>query len=148
MSPILLNCKSTKEFDIMSVKVILDANFLMLSPVFHGDILEELDKSIGRRTKKIVLTPVYQELERLSKEGNNKTRKQAKTTLKHIENYDLKPIDIELKSSETVDDLIVRVATSWKCFVATNDRTLRQRLIQSGVPVVYLRQRTRLEVKG
>lgn len=132
----------------MPVKVILDTNFLMLSPVFHGDIFEELDKSIGRRTEKIVLTPVYQELERISKKGDKKVRKQAETVLKHIEKDDFKSVDIELKSSETVDDLIVRIATLWKCFVATNDRALRKRLIISEIPVVYLRQRNRLEVKG
>ncbi|MEE8322352.1 MAG: PIN domain-containing protein [Candidatus Bathyarchaeia archaeon] len=132
----------------MSVKVILDTNFLMLSPVFHGDVFEELDKSIGRRTEKIVLTPVYQELERISKKGGKKVRKQAETVLKHIEKDDFKSVDIELKSSETVDDLIVRIATLWKCFVATNDRALRKRLIISEIPVVYLRQRNRLEVKG
>jgi hypothetical protein len=132
----------------MPVKVILDTNFLMLSPVFHGDVFEELDKSIGRRTEKIVLTPVYQELERISKKGDKKMRKQAETVLKHIEKDDFKSVDIELKSSETVDDLIVRIATLWKCFVATNDRALRKRLIISEIPVVYLRQRNRLEVKG
>jgi rRNA-processing protein FCF1 len=132
----------------MSVKVILDANFLMLSPVFHGDVFEELDKSVGRRTEKIVLTPVYQELERISKEGDSKVRRQTEAVLKHVETADFKSVDIELKSSETVDDLIVRIASLWKCFVATNDRVLRKRLIQSGVPVVYLRQRNRLEVKG
>jgi len=132
----------------MPVKVILDSNFLMLSPVFHGDVFEELDKSIGRRTEKIVLSPVYQELERISKKGDKKVRRQAETALKHMEKDDFKSVDIELRSSETVDDLIVRVATLWKCFVATNDRALRKRLIQSEVPVVYLRQRNRLEVKG
>jgi rRNA-processing protein FCF1 len=132
----------------MPVKVILDANFLMLSPVFHGDVFEELDKSIGRRTEKIVLTPVYQELERISKKGDKKVSKQAATALKHIEKHDFKSVDIEMKSSETVDDLIVRIAKLWKCFVATNDRALRKRLIQSEVSVVYLRQRNRLEVKG
>ncbi len=132
----------------MPVKVILDTNFLMLSPVFHGDVFEELDKSIGRRTEKIVLMPVYQELERISKKGDKKVRKQAETVLKHIEKDDFKSVDIELKSSETVDDLIVRIATLWKCFVATNDRALRKRLIISEIPVVYLRQRNRLEVKG
>jgi hypothetical protein len=132
----------------MPVKVILDTNFLMLSPVFHGDVFEELDKSIGRRTEKIVLTQVYQELERISKKGDKKVRKQAETVLKHIEKDDFKSVDIELKSSETVDDLIVRIATLWKCFVATNDRALRKRLIISEIPVVYLRQRNRLEVKG
>jgi len=132
----------------MSVKVILDTNFLMLSPVFHGDVFEELDKSIGRRIEKIVLKPIYQELERISKKGDKKVRKQAETVLKHIEKDDFKSVDIELKSSETVDDLIVRIATLWKCFVATNDRALRKRLIISEIPVVYLRQRNRLEVKG
>ena len=132
----------------MPVKVILDTNFLMLSPVFHGDVFEELDKSIGRRTEKIVLKPVYQELERISKKGDKKVRKQAETVLKQIEKDDFKSVDIELKSSETVDDLIVRIAILWKCFVATNDRALRKRLIISEIPVVYLRQRNRLEVKG
>jgi rRNA-processing protein FCF1 len=133
---------------VMSVKVILDANFLMLSPIFHGDVFEEIDKRVGRRTEKIVLTPVYQELERLSKEGKSKVRRQAETVIEHVETADFTSVDIELKSSETVDDLIVRVASLWKCFVATNDRVLRKRLTQSGVPVVYLRQRNRLEVNG
>jgi len=132
----------------MPVKVILDANFLMLLPVFHGDVFEELNKSLGRRAEKIVLTPVYKELERISKKGDNKVRKQAEIVLKHIQSDDFISVDIELKPSETVDNLILRVATLWKCFVATNDRTLRKRLIQSEVPVVYLRQRNRLEVKG
>ncbi len=132
----------------MSVKVLLDANFLLLSPLFHGDVFEEMDQSIGRRTEKIVLRPVHQELERLSREGPNKVRKQADVALKRVEADDIALVDIGVKRAETVDDLIVRVATSWKCFVATNDRALRNRLIHAGVPVVYQRQRNRLEVKG
>ncbi len=132
----------------MSVKVLLDANFLLFSPLFHGDVFEEMDQSIGRRTEKIVLRPVHQELERLSREGPNKVRKQADVALKRVEADDIALVDIGVKRAETVDDLIVRVATSWKCFVATNDRALRNRLIHAGVPVVYQRQRNRLEVKG
>jgi len=132
----------------MSVKVLLDANFLLLLPLFPGDVCEEVDKSIGRRAEKIVLTPVHHELERLSKEGPNKVRRQAEAALKQVEVGDVTLVDIAVRPSETVDDLIVRVATSWKCFVATNDRALRNRLIHAGVPVVYLRQRNRLEVKG
>ncbi len=132
----------------MSVKVLLDANFLLLTPLFRGDVFEEMDQCIGRRTEKIVLTPVCQELERLSREGSNKMRKQADAALKRVEAEDVTHIDIEVRTAETVDDLLVRIATSWKCFVATNDRALRNKLIHAGVPVVYQRQRNRLEVKG
>jgi len=130
------------------VKVLLDANFLLVIPFFRGDVLEEIDNSIGRRTEKIVLTPVHQELERLSREGPNKVRKQADAALKRVEADDIALVDIEARRAETVDDLIMRVATSWKCFVATNDSALRSRLIHAGVPVVYQRQRNRIEVKG
>jgi len=44
----------------MSVKVVLDTNFLLLASIFRGDVFEELDNRIGRRTEKIVLKPVYQ----------------------------------------------------------------------------------------
>ena len=132
----------------MPLKVVIDSNFLMLFPIFRGDVLEELDKTIGMKTEKIVLRPIYEELRRISLEDNLKTRKQAKTALKLLEKEVCRFVDVELKPSETVDELIVRAAKMWKCFVATNDRELRKKLIKSGVPVVYLRQRNRLEVIG
>lgn len=132
----------------MSVKVVLDSNFLLLAPIFRGDVFEEVDSLIGRRTEKIVLKPVHHELKRLSKEGDLKTRKQAETVLTIIERGALRVVEVDLRPSETVDELIARVAVLWKCLVATNDRELRKRLVNSGVPVVYLRQRNRLEVRG
>ncbi|NIU39058.1 hypothetical protein GWN65_03535, partial [Candidatus Bathyarchaeota archaeon] len=36
----------------------------------------------------------------------------------------------------------------WECPVATNDRELRKRLRNLGVPVIFLRQRHRLELEG
>lgn len=131
----------------MPVKVILDSNFLMLFPRFFGDLFEELDKAIGHRTEKIILKPVYEELKKISLEDALKTRKQAETVLKLVETGEFKILNIELKPLETVDELIVRAAEVWKCFVATNDRELRRRLIKLGVPVVYLRQGNRLEIK-
>jgi rRNA-processing protein FCF1 len=132
----------------MSVKVILDTNFLLLASIFRGDVFEELDSRIGRRTEKIVLKPVYHELKRLSAEGGFKTRKQAERVLQVIERGVLQVVDVDVRPSETVDELIARVAMLWTCLVATNDRALRTRLVKSGVPVAYLRQRTRLEVRG
>jgi rRNA-processing protein FCF1 len=40
------------------------------------------------------------------------------------------------------------VASQTKSYVATNDRALRRRLRAAGVPVIFLRQRSRLAVEG
>lgn len=132
----------------MPVKVILDSNFLILPSSFRGDIFEELDKIIGQTTEKIVLQPIYDELQRLSSVKSRKTEQQAKLALHLIEHHDVQISDIALKTGESVDGFILRIAQLWNCFVATNDRQLRNQLLEVGVPVVFLRQRTRLSVKG
>jgi rRNA-processing protein FCF1 len=43
---------------------------------------------------------------------------------------------------------MLRVAVEWRCPVATNDGELRQKLRNLGVPVVFLRQMSKLEVEG
>jgi rRNA-processing protein FCF1 len=132
----------------MILKVILDSNFLMLSGIFRGDVFKELDDIIGRRIEKIILRPVYEELQTISSIGDSKTRKQALVALKIIDKKEFKLVDIKLKQFEAVDELIIRVAEMWKCPVATNDGELRKKLIKMGVTVIYLRQRKRLVVKG
>ncbi|UCH02825.1 MAG: 30S processome protein Utp24 [Candidatus Bathyarchaeota archaeon] len=132
----------------MMSKVILDSNFLMLFGTFRGDLFRELDNIVGRRVEKIILKPIYDELQKISLIGNSKTRKQALAALKIIDMKESTRVDIKLKQLETVDELIIRVAEMWKCLVATNDGELRKKLIKIGAPVIYLRQRNRLEVKG
>jgi hypothetical protein len=46
------------------------------------------------------------------------------------------------------DDAIVRAAKDWKAVVFTNDRQLRKRLKDISVPVIYVRQKSRLEIDG
>ena len=132
----------------MPFKVLLDSNFLMLFPIFHGDLFEELDKVVNRKTEKIVIIPVYEELRRISLEGDTRSKKQAEMVLKFIEKGKFRFVNVELKPLEMVDELIARTAETWKCFVATNDRELRKRLTKLGVAIVYLRQRNRLEARG
>jgi rRNA-processing protein FCF1 len=57
-------------------------------------------------------------------------------------------IPVEKGLEETYDDVIVRVAAEWKFPVATNDRELRKRLKNLGVPVIFLRQKRRLMLEG
>ena len=80
--------------------------------------------------------------------GKQKRRDQARIALKRLEKIAFRLIDIDLESNETVDELIIKLAEQWSCFVATNDRSLIRKLVEAGVSIVYLRQRKRLEVLG
>ena len=49
---------------------------------------------------------------------------------------------------ESNDDVIVKVAKEFRCPVATNDRILKRRLRNMGVAVIYVREKSRLEMEG
>jgi len=124
----------------------LDSNFLIIQPQFHINISEELEKVLNQKAKGIVLSPVYEELQRLSRKKGSKERKIALMTLRFIEDFDI--VDVKREQNETVDDLIIRLAKEWNCPVATNDRELRKRLRDASITVIYLRQKSHLEFKG
>jgi len=82
----------------------------------------------------------------MAKKGSSKMRQQVSIALKLTEKCHI--VDIERKVNETHDDVIARVASEWKCPVATNDGELRKRLRHINVPVIYLRQKSHLEMEG
>jgi rRNA-processing protein FCF1 len=57
-------------------------------------------------------------------------------------------INVVRKPRETNDEVMIRVAQQKKCIVATNDSELRKRLRNISIPVVYVRQKSRLELEG
>jgi len=128
------------------MKVILDSNFLFIPSQFQVDIFEELPKLLDQRFDPIILSSTRIELLKKIKKGSPKMRKRASLALELAERCHL--VDVEQGFEETSDDVIVRVATEWKCPVATNDRLLRKRLRDISVPVIYLRQKSRLEMEG
>lgn len=130
----------------MPVKVIVDANFLMLPSQFHIDINSELQRILNRQVKLIVLSPVQDELRRLYNSAPQKTSRQAENALKTIQGQEV--IKIKPNPEETVDDLIIRIAKELKYPVATNDRVLRKKLKSLSIPVIYLRQGNRLQAEG
>ena len=128
------------------VKVILDSNFLFVPSQFQLDVFEELSNLLNQRIDPVLLSLTKRELEEIARKGSPKTRQQASLALKLAEKCRVVPVEKDL--TETHDDVIVRVAAEWKCPVATNDRELRKRLRKMGVPVIFLRQRRRLELEG
>ena len=126
--------------------MILDSNFLFIPFQFQVDIFEELSKLLNQKLDPIILSSTHMELLKKAKKGSPKMRKRASLALKLAEKCQL--TDVEQGFEETPDDVIVRVAAKWKCPVATNDRVLRKRLRNISVPVIYLRQKSRLEMEG
>jgi len=130
----------------VTIKVILDSNFLFVPQRFRIDIFKELLTLLNQRYEPVLLSSTQHELQKMAEKGPPKLRKEATMALKLAEKC--RVIDVQKAEEETNDDIILRVATQWKCPVATNDRALRQRLRDISVPVIYLRQKSRLELEG
>jgi len=130
----------------VSLKVILDSNFLFIPAKFQIDVFEELAKLLNQRFEPVLLSSIYQELKTMAEKGAPSRRRQASLALKLAEKC--KKIDVEKHLEETNDDVILRIATLWKSPVATNDRELRNKLRTRNITVIYLRSKSRLELQG
>jgi hypothetical protein len=130
----------------VTLKVILDSNFLFIPAKFQIDVFEDLAKLLNQRFEPVLLSSIYQELKTMAEKGVPSRRRQASLALKLAEKC--KKIDVEKHLEETNDDVILRIATLWKSPVATNDRKLRRKLRARAIPVIYLRSKNRLELEG
>ena len=124
----------------------MDSNFLFIPLRFGVDIFEELHGLLGEPLKCLVPEPVLGELRLLRIDAKPSFVREIDFALDLVERCEI--LDEDRGSGETVDDFIVRIALQKGFPVATNDSELRQRLRESGVPVVYLRQRAFLEIDG
>jgi len=128
------------------MKIIADSNALFVPLQFKIDIFEELKRLLNRHFELVLLSSVRRELEKMVKSSSVKTAKQASYALKLGEKCKL--VETKAVSSDSVDDTIVQVASEWNCPVFTNDRALRKRLRDINVPVIYVRQKSHLEIDG
>jgi len=129
-----------------TVKVILDANALFVPLQFKIDIFNCLEQLLERNFELILLSPVKREIETMVKKGSPKIRKNASYALKLAEKC--KYVEVDAPASALTDDIIVKIANELKTPVFTNDRQLRKRLRDISVPVIYVRQKSRLEIDG
>ncbi|MGD6852833.1 MAG: PIN domain-containing protein [Candidatus Bathyarchaeia archaeon] len=127
------------------IKVILDSNALFVPLEFKMDIFEETRRLLGRNVEFILLSPVKAELELLASADASKMRRQASFALRLAEKCNFVAVE---RGDQEIDDVIVEVAKNWGAVVFTNDRVLRRRLRDISVPVIYLRQKSRLDIDG
>ncbi|HSV49304.1 MAG TPA: hypothetical protein VLH35_03230 [Candidatus Acidoferrales bacterium] len=130
---------------IEAIKVILDSNAFFVPLEFKMDIFEELRRLLNRNIEFVLLSSVKHELEMLASGDEPKLRRQASFALRLAEKCKFVAVQ---DCGEVTDDIILRISKSWSSPVFTNDRILRQRLRDISVPVIYLRQKSRLDIDG
>jgi len=128
------------------LRVILDSNALFVPLQFRIDVFGELERLLNRRFELVLLSAVKRELEVLAEKGAPIMRRNACLALRFAERCRL--VEVEAEASALVDDVIVDVARGWGAAVFTNDKVLRKRLRDISVPVIYVRQKSRLEIDG
>jgi hypothetical protein len=129
------------------LKIILDSNALFAPLKFNIHLFEDLRKLLNRNFEPVLLPATRLELERIAIQGSRKMRKNAVLALQLAERCKLLDFGKQT-SSQSTDDLIVQAAAKYKCPVFTNDKQLRNRLRNINVPVIYVRQKSRLEIDG
>jgi rRNA-processing protein FCF1 len=128
------------------LRIILDSNALFVPLQFRIDIFEELKTLLNVNLEFILLSPILDELRLLAEKRSPKMRKNASYVLKLTEKCRL--VNVDKGSFGSPDDAIVEAARRWNSAVFTNDRQLRKRLRNINVPVIYVRQKSRLAIDG
>lgn len=129
-----------------TLRIILDSNALLVPLQLKIDIFEGLKTLLDMNFEPVLLSPNRRELERLASNGSPQMRKKATYALKLAEKC--KSIEVGEEGKVSPDNVIIKVAGKWKCPVFTNDRQLRKKLRDINVPVIYVRQKSRLEIDG
>lgn len=123
----------------------MDSNFLMIPFQFHIDIFQEMEYLLQKKVDFIVPSAVKSELTGISSRGGEGAP-EASLALQLASRC--RVVEVALQPGETVDDAIIKASQKLGAIVATTDIELKKRLRDINVPVVYLREKSKLEVEG
>jgi len=112
---------------------------------FNLDVFQEIEFLLQKKVDFIVPSAVKSELTALSTRGGEGA---AEASLALQLASRCRVVEVTLEANETVDDAIVKASQKLGAVVATNDIELKNRLKLLKVPVVYLRDKSKLEVDG
>ncbi|AEC51220.1 hypothetical protein PNA2_0302 [Pyrococcus sp. NA2] len=129
--------------------VIPDTNFLFIPGQFNVDIISEFERILDVKYQVAIPNVVVEEIKKIIEEGKVRGRDliAARMALKIAERFPT--IYIGEFLSKPTDELIYDYAiTHDNVIVCTNDKKLRKRLREAGVPVIFLRQKKKLEIEG
>lgn len=123
------------------MKVLFDANALMIPGQFNVDVFSETEALVGSY-EPVTLEGVVSELEGISLgKGRDASAAKVGVSLSRRCKVEKNP-----DNSIPVDDMIVKYADENNCTVMTNDRRLRNKLLEFHIDVIVLRNQKTLEI--
>ncbi len=127
--------------------VIPDTNFLLIPGQFGVDIVSELNRILDVKFKVVIPNVVLQELEVIEKKTRGRDLLAVRMAKRLVERFET--VEIGEFGRRPIDDQIYDFAVkNERVIVCTNDKALRRRLREKGIPVVYLRSKKILELEG
>jgi rRNA-processing protein FCF1 len=124
------------------VKILLDANALMMPAQFQIDLFDELCTLLGA-FEPIVLSGVLLELTGLSL---SKGRDGAAARHGLVLGKKCTIVESRELESESIDAQMIEYAARNACLVVTNDRRIRDALFTRGLTVISMRKQKKLEI--
>jgi rRNA-processing protein FCF1 len=124
------------------VKILLDANALMMPAQFSIDLFDELRQLVGA-FEPLVLDSIMRELAGISS-GKGRDAAAARYALSVAQRCIT--VHSPEPASGTVDEQVIGYAQNNGCLVVTNDRHLREQLLSQGIGVISMRKQKRLEL--
>lgn len=124
------------------MKVIIDTNFLLIPSQFKVDIFLEINRILEVKYSLCILDKTINELNKVVEKSRGKDKKAAKLALELIDHANL-----EIISTKThyVDKAILEIVNK-DYIVATQDKELKQKILDKGVAVIILRQKRYLQL--
>ena len=123
------------------MKVVLDANALMMPGKFRIDLVEAISDLLGS-FEPVILEEVAAEIAGLAR-GHGSDAAAARLGLVLAARLGTIPSGC---TGETVDERIACYAARNDAMVATNDRLLRQSLLARGIAVISMKKQKKLDI--
>lgn len=123
-------------------KIILDTNFLMAVFQFKIDIFSEFERVCNFNYELCIFDQSIYELNNIIKNQRGRHKRAAKMALEIIKR---KKVNI-IKSRPNDVDLLILENADENTIVATQDKTLKKKLLEKGISVIILRQRKYLKL--
>lgn len=119
--------------------VVIDTNILMYIYLNKADVIGQL-REFGFN-KFLVTASIKRELEKLESSLRGKERVAAKFALKLLDNFKI----VETESEG--DFSLLEAAQKYGCVLITNDKELKRKAKQLGIPIGYLKEDKRVFIE-
>ncbi|MCO6041378.1 PIN domain-containing protein [Thermococcus alcaliphilus] len=127
--------------------VIPDTNFLLIPGQFGVDIVGELHRILDVKFEILIPNVVLDELSVIERKVKGKDLIAVRMAKRLAEKFNI--VEIGRFGEKPIDQQILEFALKTpNVIVCTNDKALKRKLRENGIPVVYLRQKKILELEG